>query len=776
MRFLALLFALTLAAAEHRGTVKFGGLPVPGATVTATRGDQKLTTITDPQGGYEFRELADGAWTVEVSMQLFETQRREIAVSVGSPPVEWELVALPAAAITAAPKQAFQRTEVAATPGKRPQQAETAQPDPAAAAELAQRAADGLLISGSVNNGASSPFALLPAFGNQRRGQRSMYNGSLGMIWNNSAFDARSYSLTGQDTPKPGYNRFQGLLAFGGPLKIPRLLERGGPMITLNYQWTRNSNATTQTGLMPTAAERGGDLSAQPVAAVDPATGAPFPGNRIPAARISPQSEALLDLYPLPNFTGSTRYNYQLPILSGLHQDDLQTRASKQIRRHFISGNFAWQSTRTNNPDLFGFQETGSVSGINTAANYRRAFTMRSFLSFGVQYSRQTTRVVPFFANRRNVSGDAGVNGNNQEPVNWGPPAMSYASGLTALTQPQAANNRNQTAGFSIDGFLNRGRHFLAYGYNHRRQQFNVLSQQDPRGSFSFTGATTGNDFAGFLLGIPDTSSIAYGNADKYLRARINELFLNDDWRVNPGLTINAGVRWEYWSPLEEKYGRLVNLDVSPGFTTAVASSTIPRPDRNNVGPRIGFSWRPFPASSMVVRGGYGVYFDTSVYLPLMMRMSQQAPLSRSLRVANSAETPLTLANGFPTGLGGTEATTFGMDPDFRIGYAQIWQISIQRDLPGAMQMVATYDGNKGTRSQQQFLPNTFPAGGLRPVGVHVPYIERQLDAACRADSTPPAAALRIHGQSELHMGQGHRQCASRRSQPGGGDDRAELA
>ena len=708
---LSFLAALLLGAAEHRGVVRFGGLPLPGATVTASRGDQKLTTITDLQGVYSFADLAAGSWSLTVEMQLFESQRREITAAADAAPMEWELKATtPPPVAAAAPATAFPRTQVTAAPARRA----AASPQPADA-ELTQRAADGLLINGSVNNGASSPFALLPAFGNHRRGQRSMYNGNFGFILNHAAFDARAFSLTGQNTLKPAYQRLQGLFAFGGPMKIPGLIKRNGPQFTVNYQWTRNSNANTQSGLMPTAAERGGQLAQT---AIDPTTGAPFANNQIPASRIAPAARALLGLYPLPNFTGSNRFNFQLPIVSGLHQDDLQTRVSKQVKRNFYAGSFAWQSTRTDNPDLFGFLETGGVSGVNAAGNYRRSFTPRSFLNFGLQYSRFSTRVTPFFAHRRNVSAEAGIAGNNQDAENWGPPALNFASGLTPLRQPQFARNRNQTAGASVDGFFIRGRHNLAYGYNFRRQQFNVFSQEDPRGTFAFTGARTRNDFAGFLLGTPDTSSIAFGNADKYLRASIHELFLNDDWRVNPSLTINAGLRWEYWTPVEEKYGRLINLEVTPGFTQASPTrDLLPRPDRDNVSPRIGFAWRPIPASSLIIRGGYGLYFDTSVYQPIATRMSQQAPLSRSLRVSNTPLVPLTLAQGFPLNLAVTDATTFGVDPRFRIGYSQTWQLSLQRDLPGALQINLSYNGSKGTRAQQQFLPNTFPDGALAPSG-----------------------------------------------------------
>jgi len=275
------------------------------------------------------------------------------------------------------------------------------------------------------------------------------------------------------------------------------------------------------------------------------------------------------------------------------------------------------------------------------------------------------------------------------------------------------------------------------FGADFRRQQFNLRSQQNPRGTYGFTGAVTGapsgsgtgSDFADFLLGIPTTIAIAYGNADKYLRASVYDAYLTDDFRVRPGLTVNAGIRWEYGSPITERYGRLVNLDIAPGFrevapvtairpTGDVTGRAYPEslifPDKAAFQPRVGIAWRPFSASSLVIRAGYGVYYNTSVYTTIALQMAQQPPLSRSLSVQNDRRNPLTLANGFtisPTGA----ANTFAVDPDFQVGYAHNWQVSVQRDLPGALVMTATYTGIKGTRAVQQFLPNTYPAGAVNP-------------------------------------------------------------
>ncbi|MCX6626628.1 MAG: TonB-dependent receptor, partial [Candidatus Solibacter sp.] len=501
---------------------------------------------------------------------------------------------------------------------------------------------------------------------------------------------------------------------------------RNGPQFTLNYQWTRNRNATLQSALMPTPAEREGDFSRTltpqglPVQVTDPATGLPLPGNRIPLSRISPQARTLLGLYPLPNFDGQARYNFQVPTVNSLHQDSLQFRVNRQLgRKNNLAGTLQLQSSRTDNPNLFGFLATGrQFSGASTV-NWRHNFRSQFFVNLGYQFSRSSGRNVPFFAQRFNVSGAAGITGNNQDPLNWGPPALNFANGIAALGETQYSSPRNQTQGVSVEVFRGRGLHNVTSGFDFRRQQWNILSQQDPRGTFTFTGAAAGSDLAGFLFGVPDTASIAFGNADKYFRANSWDAYISDDWRFRSGFSLTLGVRYEYNSPVAELYGRLVNLAVANHFASAspiVASSAGPliRPDRNNISPRIGFAWRPFAASPMVVRGGYGVYYDNALYQSVATQMAQQAPLSTSLRVQNSAANPLTLADGF-RGSPNILNTTFAIDPRFRTGYAQNWQLSVQRDLRFALQMVATYLGIKGTRGVQQFLPNTFPAGAVNP-------------------------------------------------------------
>jgi hypothetical protein len=796
----ALFFICALTAAEHKGQVQFGGLPVPGATVTATQGDRTLTAITDKDGNYSFADLPDGVWNFQIEMLGFAPIKQEVTIAAGAGAPAWDLKMLPldqiktlaapppprisvtqstqspetpqttaavpppnapqktaknkkgaAAAAPTSGQNSFQRAAVNANPNAAPAPAASASSAAEAvpanspfanqsASDLSQRASDGLLINGTTNNGASSPFAQAAAFGNNRRGPGSLYNGSLAVVEDNSALDANTFSYTGQDTPKPEYNHLQGLANFGGPIRIPHLI-RNGPQFFVNYQWMRNHTAVTNSYLMPTAAQRSGDLSsAGPI--YDPTTGAPFQGNVIPPSRISPQAMALLKFYPLPNLAGSSLYNFQIPVIGETHQNALRAQLNKNIgNRNSLYGYFAFQKIATDNPNEFGFLDKNTSLGINTQVNWQHRFNQRMFAHFQVQFSRLSTVVIPYFENRENVSGEAGIGGNNQDPVNWGPPSINFASGIASLNDTVAATNHNQTTAFTYDGLWNRGRHNLTYGGDYKLVQFNSIAQQNPRGAFTFTGAYTappqtgsgvpalGSDFADFLLGVPDTSSIAYGNADKYFRQKLYDAFVTDDWRVGPSLTVNAGVRWEYGSPMTELYGRLVNLDIAPDYTAiepVIARDPVGpltglrypdsllQPDKHGFEPQMGIAWRPIPASSLVVRAGYSLRYNTSVYQTIAQQMAQQSPLSTVLSVQNTLANPLTLANGF-TVPAGSVPNTFAIDPNFRVGYAQNWQVSVQRDLPGSLVMTATYLGIKGTRGPQEFLPNTYPAGVPNP-------------------------------------------------------------
>jgi hypothetical protein len=108
------------------------------------------------------------------------------------------------------------------------------------------------------------------------------------------------------------------------------------------------------------------------------------------------------------------------------------------------------------------------------------------------------------------------------------------------------------------------------------------------------------------------------------------------------------------------------------------------------------------------------VNYNTSVFQTIAAQMMQQSPLSKTANLTNSAANPLTLANGF-TSLPNAVTNTFAVDPNFRVGYVQTWNLAIQRDLPGALAMTATYFGNKGTRQVQVFDPNTYPEGVTNP-------------------------------------------------------------
>jgi hypothetical protein len=294
------------------------------------------------------------------------------------------------------------------------------------------------------------------------------------------------------------------------------------------------------------------------------------------------------------------------------------------------------------------------------------------------------------------------------------------------LTDGNYSLNRNQTGSLGDSLTWVHGTHNFTFGSDYRRQQFNQLADNNGRGTYSFNGSATGYDLADFLLGIPTTASLRYGNPDKYFRGSLYDVFVNDDWRLASRFSLVFGLRWEYSTPETELYNRLVNLVATPGFTGitpvqpgGILPNALVYPDRTGFSPRLGFAWRPLTKGSLVVRGGYGIYYNTSVYNIIAGNMAQQPPFAESLSAAGSASQPLNIQNAFLLASTQADTSTYAVDPHYRIGYAQSWNLTVQHDLPFSMFGTIGYLGTKGTRLDQQFIPNSVAPGAAESALPH---------------------------------------------------------
>ena len=750
-----LLLCVAAKAGVLRGKVVYAGHELPGVQLTAQSGEKSESIISDSAGEFQFADLADGNWQIEATMQCFEKIHVEVTVAPDTKPLQLEMKLLPAEklaelaqASTPAASNALERPAIAQNEGVNATQAAGGQGKPsvhnssgdkgtdqslpgppAQPHEENEQGADGFLVQGSVNNAGTSAFSTNPAFGNMRFGQHQLYTGGLQLTYDNSALDAQPYSLSGVSAPRPAFRNTSGTAYLQGPLNIPHLLLHG-PNTFFNYHWSRRESARVMDGIVPTAEERTGTLAGltntlgQAVTIYNPATGAAYPSNQVP---VGLEAAALLKLYPLPNLASASLYNYQAQVLNQSRRDGVSLNMHRQMKHAgTISGDFGIDSSTSENTNLFGFLDHTSSLDTQAGIGWNDWFQRLSmYVNARYNFHRTRNTQTPYFSNRVNISGDAGIGGNDQTPANWGPPALNFTSGISGLSDGNSSNNRTRTDDLSSELGKSGHHHDFKFGGDLKKLEFNDYGQQNPRGAFTFTGAASGSDLADFLLGIPDTSSIAFGNADKYLRQTEYTLYFVDDWRALPSLSVNLGLRWEFSAPMTELFGRLVNLDVANNFSAVapvigsnpVGSLTgmhypasLIHADYSMIEPRIGLSWRPFTSSSLILRAGYGKYANTSVYTNVVQQMIQQAPLSKSLVVQNSGSCPLTLANGYNS-CAATTDDSFAIDPNFQVGYAQTWKLQAQHDLPLALQITATYLGTKGTHGAQEILPNSYPLG-----------------------------------------------------------------
>ena len=402
-----------------------------------------------------------------------------------------------------------------------------------------------------------------------------------------------------------------------------------------------------------------------------------------------------------------------------------------------------YQGTSSITPNLLQFADTGSGSGINANLAWSHSFTTHLTNNLTYNFSRMRQQADPYFANRSNVAAELGIEGTSQTAANWGPPNLSFTN-YGSLSDASWSLNRNQTSTVADSLMWVHGEHNLTFGADYRRQQFNQFSDNNGRGAYTFDGSATsllvngvaqsgtGYDLADFLLGMPTTASIRYGDPDKYFRGSGYDGFVNDDWRITSRLTLLAGMRWEYAAPVTELYNRLVNVLLGPGDATieqlepgetstyyGALPAALVRPDHNVFAPRLGFAWRPLTKGSLVVRGGYGVYHNTSVYSGIAANMAQQPPFAESLSAASAAGAPLNIQTAFLAAAAATADSTYAIDPNYHMGYAQSWNVTIQHDLPLSMFATVGYLGTKGTRLDQQFIPNSVAPGAVESAYPH---------------------------------------------------------
>lgn len=812
-------FILPLQAARHSGIVRSGAQPVPGATVTATKESQTLTTTTDETGSYVFENLDTGVWLIEVQAFGFAKTGLPVISRVDPTSLEWDLaIEIPPAATAAAsapaetfpvlkmksPASAPAAVEVAAAqpPEPEPQQADSGaasaaflmtgsvsrgleaaikeeskpekekkekkEKDEVRRAAHGHHSVDGRLTSvanaqvfgagpaevkvsksGKISPGSSdskssgkgakivsrvSTGTPASSFGNRRRSKNPI-QGSAYFNMRNSALDARPYSLSGQTLDQPAYaqNRFG--ISAGGQLRIPGLLDLERTNFYFSYSGIRSRNPYSANATVPTALERGGDFSQSvarwPVQIFDPSSNLPYPNNRIPASQFNPASAGLLQFIPEPNLPGRVQ-NYQNVASVPSNTNSFSGRLSQGITRYNrIDFSVNYQGRQNQPMQLFGFRDAADGLGFNSTAGWTHNFGRRGVNNLRFNFSRNRNQTLPYFAYTSDIAGQLGIQGTSDEPINYGPPNLSFTN-FGNMSDASPVLRRDQTAAVTEGITLNHGKHNFTAGGEFRRMQINSRTDQNARGSFSFSGlktsdfnekgqplAGTGYDFADFLLGLPQSSSIRFGSANTYFRATVYNGYVSDDWKMRPNFTLNIGLRYEYFTPYQEKFGKMANLDIAPGFTGVAVvtpgasgpysgefTQSLLDPDKNNFSPRVGIAWRPFRKRQFLIRSGYGIFFNGSVYNSFPSRLASQPPFARTANLTTSLARTLTMQDGFAAAPSEKITNTFAVDRSYLVGYAQTWNFTVQDNLTRSLILEAGYLGTKGTRLDIQRMPN----------------------------------------------------------------------
>ena len=593
----------------------------------------------------------------------------------------------------------------------------------------------------------------------------------------NQAFDARNYF--DQTLPPYHQNQFGGTI--GGPLLKNKLFVFG------DYEGLRLSQGQTYTSLVPTTAQKAGDFTGQldtssPTGVADcngqptyagelfdttltqasassPTgfCGVPFgyangvPSNVIPAGKQDALGMRLAALYPTPNAANSTGYNYvsNPKLVRTGNQGDL--RVDQVITGH-DNAFYRFSMSRapyTIPPPLSGLADGGgffSGDGQNNAyaaaASLTHVFSPKKVDEVRLGWNRLHSSRYQFNSGT-DVSGQIGFPGvpYDEGTSNGGLPQLIFNDVATLGSPTYLPSNEIQNTYSVSDTFtLIKGDHSIKIGGEFRPEEFTIFQPAAPRGTLTFgtqftdnPGAqgTGGSGFATLLTGQPDGGSINNINNVDYNR-RVYGLFLQDDWRATPKLTINAGIRYDFFSAIKERHNAQANfnpitgdLDI-PKSNTAVltptfaallagkvnrtASDGLISPVYTNISPRVGLALQFHPG--WVLRTAAGLFFngeESGPYSnpspgfnpPYFASQNFVGPCSLpSYAAVQDCSVPglRTLANGFPaTSLTDPNTPNLFSEDQLRTPYVEQWHVTVQHEIGPKTTVEAAYVASKGT-------------------------------------------------------------------------------
>lgn len=558
------------------------------------------------------------------------------------------------------------------------------------------------------------------------------FHGTAFWNYNNESLNANPNYFTPNLRPNASDNHNVGA-SLGGRLVRNRTFFFG-TFERLNISLFQSATAT-----VPQAAFRAGDFAAVSTPLIDPTSGQPFPGNRIPASRINPVSALLLQNYmPAPN-EGTSVYRYSVDATVESNQFD--ARVDQNFRPgHTVFGRLSRKREDRVTPTTY--QSLGPRSFENPVSTLvlsdNVAITSNLLNEARVGFTQADQGAVTGL-NGRDVVSTLGLRLlQSNVPAGTGTPYVNIA-GYTQWGESQEEPLTQDT--FQIADSLTwiRNRHTFKTGFD--IQRFNWTSPvnftgADDFGVFRFNnniaGGGTGHPVANFLLGLPtDVDQTASGPGVDGVATHYSA-FVQDDWRVNANVTLSLGVRYDVRPGFVDREGNIsnflrdtVNGDVvvpdaaslaltSPGFAGSIGSSRIitadeaglptalRKTDANNIAPRLGVAWRPRGDTRTVLRAGYGLYYTRvlgAVFNSLTgIHTSDNVTFANAFNTATRSHSivwPNTFAGDPSRGVTrvGTQNFSTANDPNYRDPRTQQWSLTFERELNRRNALRFTYSG-----------------------------------------------------------------------------------